>query len=122
MMSLSIFLGAYPPEIRERFLATQTLIESILPDAEQVLDLPAKMLAFTYGTSYKEMICVLIPSRNSLKIGFSQGAILSSTTQLLIGNGKRTRYVEINNQTILQQPELHQLIRKALILFKEQHP
>ncbi|MCC6700041.1 MAG: DUF1801 domain-containing protein [Fluviicola sp.] len=120
MMSLSIFLGAYPPEIRERFLATQSLVASLLPDAEQVLDLPAKMLAFTYGTGYKDIICVLIPSRNGLKLSFSQGAILSNNTQLLEGNGKKSRYVEIKNITMLQNPELQKLIRKALIIYNEQ--
>lgn len=119
-MSLSIFLGAYPIEIRERFLATQLLVVSLLPDAEQVLDLPAKMLAFTYGSGYKDMICVLIPSRNGLKLNFSQGAILSNNTQLLEGNGKKSRYVEIKNIAMLQNPELQKLIRKALIIYNEQ--
>lgn len=118
MMSLSIFLGAYSLEIRERFLAAQSLVSSLLPDAEQVLDLPAKMLAFSYGTGYKDMICVLIPSRNGLKLSFSQGAVLSNNTQLLEGNGKKSRYIEIRDADILQNPELHQLILNALSLYK----
>lgn len=120
MMSLSIFLGAYPIEIRERFLAAQSLVVSLLPDAEQVLDLPAKMLAFTYGSGYKDVICVLIPSRNGLKLSFSQGAVLSNNTQLLEGNGKKSRYVEIKNIAMLQNPDLQKLIRKALIIYNEQ--
>lgn len=118
-MSLSIFLGAYPPEIRERFLATQNLLEQLLPGIEQVLDLPAKMLVFTCGSGYKGIICVLIPSRNGLKLSFSQGAILSSNSNLLEGNGKKSRYVEIKNIAMLQNPELQKLICKALIVYNE---
>jgi hypothetical protein len=118
MMSLSIFLGAYPIEIRERFLTAQSLVSSLLPDAEQVLDLPAKMLVFTYGTGYKDMICVLIPSRNGLKLSFSQGAVLNNNTKLLEGSGKKSRYIEIRDADILQNPELHQLILNALSLYK----
>lgn len=119
-MSLSIFLGAYPIEIRERFLLAKTLLESLLLNSEQVLDIPAKMLAFTYGSNSKDIICVLIPSRTELKISFTQGAILESSTNLLKGTGKKTRYVEIKRKSDLDNPALHQLIRKALILHKEQ--
>ena len=110
--SLAIFLGAYSQTVKELFLATQFLLEQELPDSQQELDIPAKMLAFSYGPGYKGMICVLLPSQQGLKLSFSKGAELSNKHGLLTGTGKKTRYVEIS-KTLLKKKELRELIRSA---------
>lgn len=110
--SLAIFLGAYPPSVRELFLKTQSLLERELPDSQQELDIAAKMLAFSYGPGYKGMICVLLPSQTGVKLSFSKGAELSNKHGLLKGSGKRTRYVELTEH-ILNKQELSELIRNA---------
>lgn len=110
--SLSIFLGGYPPSVRELFLETQFLLEQELPNSSQELDLPAKMLAFSYGPGYKGMICVLLPSQKGVKLSFSKGAELPDKHRLLAGTGKKTRYVEIT-KSLLKKSELKDLIRTA---------
>lgn len=110
--SLAIFLGAYSQTVKELFLETQLLLEQELPNSQQELDIPAKMLAFSYGPGYKGMVCVLLPSQKGLKLSFSKGAELSNKHGLLTGTGKKTRYVEIS-KTILKKKELRELIRNA---------
>lgn len=110
--SLAIFLGAYPQSIRELFLATLDLLDRELPNSQQELDIPAKMLAFSYGPGYKGMVCVLLPSQKGLKLSFSKGSELANKYPQLTGSGKKTRYVEIT-KTLLKKKELIDLIRSA---------
>lgn len=110
--SLAIFLGGYPHSIRELFLETQFLLERELPNSQQELDIPAKMLAFSYGPGYKGMICVLFPSQKGVKLSFSKGVELSNKHRLLEGTGKKTRYVEMS-KSLLKKPELLAIIRDA---------
>jgi hypothetical protein len=112
--SLAIFLGGYPHIVRELVLKTQELLEKELPNSQQELDIPAKMLAFSYGTGYKGMICVILPSQKGVKLSFSKGAELSSKSNLLTGVGKKTRSVEIT-LALLKKTELAELIRYAKI-------
>jgi hypothetical protein len=100
--------------VRELVLKTQELLEKELPNSQQELDIPAKMLAFSYGTGYKGMICVILPSQKGVKLSFSKGAELSSKSNLLTGVGKKTRSVEIT-LALLKKTELAELIRYAKI-------
>lgn len=110
--SLAVFLGGYPHPIRELFLKTKELLETELPNSFQELDIAAKMLAFSYGPGYKGMICVLLPSQRGVKCSFSKGVELSSKSNLLMGDGKKTRYVEIT-PSILKNVEFIELVRNA---------
>ncbi len=110
--SLAIFLGGYPHPVRELFLEIQALLERELPNSRQELDIPSKMLAFSYGPGYKGMICVLLPSQKGVKLSFSKGAELSNKYALLEGTGKKTRYVEISH-ALLKKPEILEIIRNA---------
>ena len=106
--ALAIFLGGYPHPVRELFLEAQFLLER----EQQELDIPAKMLAFSYGPGYKGMVCVLLPSQKGVKLSFSKGAEFSNKHGLLEGTGKKTRYVELSLH-LLKKTELLELIRNA---------
>jgi hypothetical protein len=112
-VTLNIFLGAYPQEIRTRFLRAKEMLERELPNSEQHLDLSAKMLAFTYGSKYSEMICVLLPSQKGVKLAFPKGTELPDPEKLLGGTGKTTRYAELKSENDVELPELLELIRSA---------
>ena len=110
--ALAIFLGGYPHPVRELFLEAQFLLERELPNSQQELDIPAKMLAFSYGPGYKGMVCVLLPSQKGVKLSFSKGAEFSNKHGLLEGTGKKTRYVELSLH-LLKKTELLERIRNA---------
>lgn len=115
--ALAIFLGGYPHPVRELFLETQFLLEQELPNSQQELDIPAKMLAFSYGPGYKGMVCVLFPSQKGVKLSFSKGAELPNKHGLLEGTGKKTRYVEMS-KSLLKKPELLEIIRNAKLFYE----
>lgn len=109
---IELFLSSYPKSTQT---LSQLAIETVsreLPDCEIVLDLPAKMIAFTYGPGYKDMICVLFPSQKGVKLSFSKGVELSLKFPFLTGDGKKTRYVELN-KNLLKSSELVLLIQTA---------
>ena len=44
-------------------LKLREIILRILPEIQEQIDIPAKMVAYVYGQKYVEMICTLIPSK-----------------------------------------------------------
>lgn len=97
MLSQNIddFLSAYDEQVVNNAFKIRELLLANLPNIIEQVDLPAKMIAYSYGTKYTELICVLIPSKKGLKLGFNRGVDLPDPKHLLIGTGKISRYVEI---------------------------
>src|SRR5262245_26178260 len=98
-------------ELREVLLAT-------LPDITEQLDIPAKMIAYCYGQKYSELICVIIPSKKGLKLGFNRGIELPDPDKLLEGTGKISRYVVIKSDKQIRSAAMKKLIANALKLYK----
>lgn len=80
---------------------------------------PAWLIAYCHGQKYTELICVIIPSKKGLKLGFNRGNELSDPSGLLEGTGKISRYVVINAEKEMNSPALKKLIVSALKLFKQ---
>jgi hypothetical protein len=114
------FLLNYDEEIIARALNLRKLLFSLLPGVTEQVDLPAKMIAYCYGQKYSEMICVIIPSKKGLKLGFSRGTELSDPKKILKGEGKKSRYLEIKDDKIISSKELKDLVKLSLKLYKEQ--
>ena len=118
-IKISDFLASYSEQVYTRAVALRKVILGALPDVIEQLDIPAKMVAYCYGQKYAELICVLIPSKKGLKLGFSRGVDLSDPYHLLEGTGKISRYVEIKNEEQIQSPALQALLENALVAYKK---
>lgn len=120
-MSLSpeIFLANYDDTVFENAMSLRKLLHENLPGITEETDLPAKMLAFGYGRKYSELICVIIPSKKGLKLGFNKGNELPDPDNLLEGTGKISRYVVIRDNEIINSQPLKHLIQNALAAYKE---
>lgn len=116
--SLQIFLGSYPVTVRNAFLEAREQIRYLYPEIREELDLPAKMLAFTYGNGYKDMICVLIPSQKFLRVGFPAGYLLQDHLQLLEGDGKKSRSLLITRWQKRERKYFSELLEQAHIVYK----
>jgi len=92
---IEIFLSNYNNEVCDYIKKLRGLLPRLLPDIKEELDLPAKMIAYTYGAGYTDLVCVLIPSKKGLKLGFNKGAEVTDPEGWLKGKGKISRYVEI---------------------------
>jgi hypothetical protein len=72
------------------------------------------MIAYCYGQKYSELICVIIPSKKGLKLGFNRGSTLPDPDKLLQGTGKISRYIEIYNDEQIESNAVKKLIITAL--------
>jgi hypothetical protein len=108
------FLSKYSPEVAGLALALRASLLKQLPDVTEQLDLPAKMVAYCYGQKYAEMICVIIPSKKGLKLGFYKGPELPDPAGMLEGTGKISRYVQIKSKEQIDSPALKDLLSVAI--------
>lgn len=114
------FIQNYNETVVHRMLKLRQLIISIFPEITEQLDMPARMIAYCYGQKNADLICVLIPSKKGIKLGFNRGVMLNDPHRLLKGSGKISRYVEINSNEIIDSIEIKNLLLESLSLYKNQ--
>ena len=113
------FLSNYSDEVFTNALELREVLLTKLPGIIEQIDVPAKMIAYSYGQKYAEMICTIIPSKKGLKLGFYKGVDLPDPDKLLEGSGKISRYVEIRSAEQIKSPALKKLIESALAAYKK---
>jgi hypothetical protein len=119
---VSDFLLQYNDKVFTNALKLRDVIISNLPGITEQLDIPAKLIAYSYGQKYSELICVIIPSKKGLKLGFNRGAALTDPSKILEGSGKISRYVVITTDKQLKSKAIKQLLITALKLYKQNVP
>lgn len=112
------FLAQYSEDVFENAQKLREIILKNLPNVQEQIDLPAKMIAYAYGQKYIEMVCTLIPSKKGLKLGFYKGADLPDPENLLTGNGKISRYAEILKLEDIKAGPLTALLKEAFKAYK----
>lgn len=105
------FLSRYP--VYKLALELRQVVLSHLPGVKEEVDLPARMVMYTYGPGYKDMVCAIIPSQKGLKLGFYKGTGLADPEGLLEGTGKISRYVSIPTEKVLRSRALVDLLQTA---------
>jgi hypothetical protein len=106
-------LASYPPDTQALALQARRVLVRGLPGAEESVDLPARMIGYSYGPGYRGMVCTLIPSRAGVKIGFYRGSELPDPDRLLRGTGKVHRHVPLATAADLRRPGLKGLLAAA---------
>ena len=104
------FLLGFGDTVFINSMKIRKLILETIPGIMESLDLSAKMISYGYGNKYSELLCVIIPSKKGVKIGFNNGAQFPDPKGLLKGSGKISRYVEIKSQEEIYSPELLELL------------
>lgn len=112
------FLSKYSEDVFSNALKLREIILKNLPEVQEQIDIPAKMIAYSYGQKYIEMVCTLTPSKKGLKFGFYKGVDLPDPDKLLQGDGKLSRYVEIKTQDEIKIKPLTTLLKEALKAYK----
>ena len=112
------FLAGYSEDVFSSAQILRELILSVLPEVQEQLDIPAKMIAYCYGQKYIELVCTLIPSKKGLKLGFYKGMDLPDPDKLLQGSGKISRYVEIKTRDDIKTKQFKALLEEAFKAFK----
>jgi len=119
--NINNFLSNYSDEVRTNAQKLREMLLSALPDIIEQVDLPAKMIAYCYGQKYSDMICVVIPSKKGLKLGFSRGVELPDPDKLLEGTGKISRYVVITSEKQIKSAAIKKLVINAFELYSQRH-
>ena len=119
--NINNFLSNYSDEVRTNAQKLREMLLSTLPDIIEQVDLPAKMIAYCYGQKYSDMICVVIPSKKGLKLGFSRGVELPDPDKLLEGTGKISRYVVITSEKQIKSAAIKKLVINAFELYSQRH-
>ena len=86
----------------------------LAPEAMEQLDIPARMLAYGFQKTYKDMICVIMPLKVGVNLGFPRGVALPDPGGLLTGIGKRARHVRISSVAEARSPEVRALLEASI--------
>lgn len=93
------FLSQYNEQVYSNALLLREIILKNLPEVLEQLDIPAKMIAYSYSQKYAKMVCTIIPSIKGLKLGFYKGVALPDPENLLKG---MVRY-RVMSKSIIQK-------------------
>lgn len=116
---IDAFLAAYDKAVRKQVYELREVLLQYLPDVMEQLDSPARMIAYCYGQQYKELVCMIIPSKKGVKLGFNAGVSLPDPEGWLEGTGKISRYVVIKSEEMLHSETLKELLRVAYAAYLE---
>ncbi len=108
------FLSSYPPHVQAIALTLRSIVLSAAPHALEQVDLPARMLAYGFKNTYKDMICVIMPLKHAANLGFSRGSTLLDPQNLLQGTGKRARHVKIASPDEIDVQALLALLQASI--------
>jgi hypothetical protein len=100
---LDDLLSAYPATVQEVALGLREIILQVVPDANEMVDAPARVIGYGHGDGYKGMICTIILSKKEVKLGVVGGASLPDPNGLMEGAGKKHRYVVLNEAADLKK-------------------
>jgi Domain of unknown function (DU1801) len=115
----SRLLEGCDPDVRMLAIEAQKLLRAVLPDAQEEVDIAARLLGFTYRPgSYRCLIAGIIVHSHHLNIMLSSGAELAEKDEpgLLEGTGKRARHIKITSPERLNDPRVERLITAAAAL------
>ncbi len=115
---IKAFLSAYDANVQAIALQARALVLEIVPDALEQIDVPAKMLAYGFAATYKDLICVIMPQKTYVNFGFPRGSSLPDTKKLLTGTGKRARHVKLMDAKQVAMPELSALLEASVAQLK----
>jgi hypothetical protein len=114
MTTLDEFLAPYTPPVREMALKARDLVLSLFPDAVEQIDVPGKLLGYGWDTTYAGTVCVIMPLKDSLNLGFARGTSLPDPDGLLAGTGKRARHVKFKTLEEIDHPGVRALLEAAV--------
>ena len=116
-LSFEDFISSYPLDIKENSILVRELILSMYGNAEEIIDISARIIGYNLGPGYKNTLCTIIPSQKTVKLGFAYGYLINDPECMLTGSGKVHRYVIVKD-FYTQQFYLKYLLNEAFKLWK----
>ena len=113
------FLASYSPEVRSLALKARALVLDLVPDVQEQLDTSAKIIGYGFGPKYADTICVIMPVKAGVNLGFYRATELPDPEGLLEGTGKLHRHVKLKADQDLDCPALRTLLGAAHDAYKK---
>jgi hypothetical protein len=117
---LATLLEPHTPTIRDEFVALRALVREVMPDAQEQLDLPDRVLAFGFGppggVRMRGLAVGLIPHTAHVNVQLADGALLDDPSGIVEGTGKRIRHVKCRSLDDAARPALRALLEQQAAL------
>jgi hypothetical protein len=118
--NLATLLEPHAPAIRDVFGALRALAREVMPDAEEQLDMPDRVLAYGFGppsgVRMSGFAVGLIPHTAHVNVQLADGALLSDPSGIVEGIGKRIRHVKCRSLEDVARPALRALLEEQAAL------
>jgi hypothetical protein len=113
--ALDTLLEPHTTAVRDIFSALRALAREVMPDADEQVDLPDRVLAFGFGqpgggVRMRGLAVGLIPHSAHVNVQLADGAQLDDPTGIVEGTGKRIRHVKCRSLDDVARPALRELI------------
>ena len=112
------FLASYPPEIRRLAQKARSLLLEAIPGVQEQVDTSAKIIGYGFGPRYADLICVIMPVKAGVNLGFYRATELPDPEGILEGTGKLHRHVKLKSPTDVESPALRAMLGAALDAYK----
>ena len=113
---LTILLEPHTTTVRDVFRALQALTREVMPDAQEQVDLPDRVLAFGFGppggVRMRGLAVGLIPHGAHVNVQLADGALLDDPAGIVEGTGKRIRHVKCRSVEDVARPTLRALVEQ----------
>lgn len=111
---LATLLEPHSHAIRDVFGALRALAREVMPDAQEQVDLPDRVLAWGFGppggVRMSGFAVGLIPHTAHVNVQLADGALLADPEGIVEGTGKRIRHVKCRSLDDVARPALRALI------------
>lgn len=109
----------YEDKISELGFALRDFLIKELKGIIETPDIKANIIGYGYGPGYIDSICVIIPSKKRIKLGFNRGAELPDSEKILTGTGKVHKYAEIKSIEDIKSKALKNLLKEGVKAYKK---
>ena len=117
---LATLLEPHTPTIREVFRALRALARGVMPDVQEQVDLPDRVLAFGFGppgaVRMRGLAVGLSPHTAHVNVQLADGALLEDPSGIVEGTGKRIRHVKCRSLDDVARPALRALLEEQAAL------
>ena len=118
--ALATLLEPHATTVRDVFGALHALTREVMPDASEQVDLPDRLLAFSFGppggVRMRGLAVALIPHTAHVNVQLADGASLPDPARIVEGTGKRIRHVKCRSVDDVARPALRALLEEQAAL------